>query len=83
MLGKVKTVLRRLNAMSADGVADARPGGRTSVGERNGTAEEPTADDPASASRTDLYECPSCERVYVATDKHTCSSCHTDVDRVE
>lgn len=35
-----------------------------------------------NASRTSLFHCPDCETVYIATDKTTCSTCDTTVDRV-
>ncbi|NLV12480.1 hypothetical protein [Haloarcula argentinensis] len=38
-----------------------------------------TADEPAS----NLYECPSCDSVFVAIDKETCSSCRTPVEKIE
>jgi hypothetical protein len=31
---------------------------------------------------TGLFHCPSCETVYVDTDKQTCSQCETAVERV-
>jgi hypothetical protein len=83
MLEKAKTILGRLDMRSADGVADAWSHGQTSVSDDGGTADETTTDDSVTASPTHLYKCPSCDHVYVATDKHTCSTCDTDVDRVE
>lgn len=34
-------------------------------------------------TETNLFQCPSCEAVFVATDKDTCSSCRTAVDQIE
>jgi len=37
----------------------------------------------SSATRnTKLFECPSCENVYVAVEKSTCSDCDTPVEEV-
>ncbi|MFC4447916.1 hypothetical protein [Halorussus aquaticus] len=33
-------------------------------------------------SRSSLFRCPDCEAVYIATDKDTCSTCETTVQRV-
>lgn len=83
MLGKVKTIFNRLNGNSADAVTEARPNGQTSVSENGGTADETATDGFDAASPPHLYKCPSCDRVYVATDKRTCSTCDTAVDLVE
>jgi uncharacterized protein with PIN domain len=44
-------------------------------------AEEATeaADD---RERSDLFHCPSCDTVYVATGKRTCSKCEGSVEQV-
>ena len=83
MLGKVRTIVRRLNATSADGGADAWPRDRTSVHEDGGTADETDSEGSDTASPPYLYECPSCDRVYVATGKQTCFTCDAAVERVE
>ena len=82
MLEKVKIILGRLNTRTADGVADAWPRGRTLVSEDSGTTDETTTDGSDTVSPPHLYECRSCDRVYVATDKRTCSTCDIAVDRV-
>ena len=50
----------------------------------------PTTDRPESESETErdetgqssLYVCRSCNSVYIAAEKQSCSSCKTSVDRV-
>lgn len=49
---------------------------RVKAGSAGGSAD---TDEPES----NLYECPSCESVFVAIDKETCSSCRTSVERIE
>jgi hypothetical protein len=83
MLRKVKTVLSRLKTRSADGVADAWPHGQPSVNGDGRAADGTTVDGTDAASPPHLYECPSCDQVYVAIDKSTCSTCETAVGRVE
>lgn len=83
MLGKVKTILSRLNTSAADGVADAWPRCQTSVSEDGGTTDETATNGSDTASQPHLYKCPSCDQVYVATDKRTCFTCDIAVDRVE
>ncbi len=81
MIGKIKTLLGRLNTRSADGVANAWSHGRTLVSEDGEMADETTTGGSDTVSSPHLYECPSCNRVYVATDKRTCSSCDIALDR--
>lgn len=83
MLGKVKTILSRLNTRSAAGAADTWPRGQTSVSEDGATTDGTATDGSDAASPPHLYECPSCDQVYVATDKRTCSTCDIAVDRIE
>ncbi|WP_433625676.1 hypothetical protein [Halomicrococcus sp. NG-SE-24] len=33
-------------------------------------------------SRSSLFHCPDCKAVYIDTDKNTCSTCNTTVERV-
>jgi|GEM_PF-6277366 len=82
MLGLAETIRRQLHT-SAAGVADAWPRGQTSVSEDGEIADETATDGSDTDSPPHLYNCPSCDRIYVATDKHTCSTCDTAVDRVE
>ncbi|WP_058995896.1 hypothetical protein [Haloarcula sp. CBA1127] len=39
--------------------------------------------DAADEPESNLYECPSCDSVFVAIDKETCSSCRTPVEKIE
>ncbi|KAA9407164.1 hypothetical protein Har1131_10265 [Haloarcula sp. CBA1131] len=39
--------------------------------------------DAADEPESNLYECPSCDSVFVAIDKETCSSCRTSVEKIE
>ena len=83
MLGVVKSVLGQLNTGALGGVTSAETeGGESATGD----------DEPAGGATTDgsegptppyLYECPSCGRIYVAAEKHTCGTCETAVDRVD
>ena len=41
--------------------------------------DDGAADEPES----NLYECPSCDSVFVAIDKETCASCRTPVEQIE
>lgn len=82
MVSKVKTILGRLHTRSAGGVAAAWPHGRRLISGVDGTAADATRDGPDTAAPPHLYECLSCERIYVATDKRTCSTCDIAVDRV-
>lgn len=42
--------------------------------------EERQEDEPSEESQ--LFYCPECDSVYIATDKHTCSSCDCPVESV-
>jgi ribosomal protein L37E len=46
-----------------------------------GGADEGTASVDRDASGR-LFRCPSCETVYVAVEKRTCSSCDVEVTRI-
>lgn len=83
MLGTVKTILSRLNTRPANGVTDACPRGQTSISDGNKIAEGPATDDSDVTSPSHLYERPSCDQVYVATDERTCSTCDIAVGRIE
>ncbi|WP_178917874.1 hypothetical protein [Natronomonas gomsonensis] len=83
MLGSIKTLLGRLHTGAADGGADGWPQAHTPVSEDSGRPEDPATDDSAAAQSPHLYNCSSCDRIYVATDKRTCATCNTAVDRVE
>lgn len=83
MLGGVKTILGQLKARSTDGLADALPREEPSGGEDGGTTDKTATDGSETAVSPHLYNCHSCDRVYVATDKRTCSTCDTTVDRIE
>jgi hypothetical protein len=44
-----------------------------------GASERGTGADRDGSS---LYRCPTCETVYIAGEKRTCSTCQSDVERV-
>jgi hypothetical protein len=48
-------------------------------GAANRRGDEVAAEEPES----NLFECPSCESVFVAIEKETCSACQTAVERIE
>ncbi|MDS0221504.1 hypothetical protein NDI54_09095 [Haloarcula sp. S1AR25-5A] len=86
MLDKIKDsvsdVLSGGKGQSDDGtqartVADKRARARSTGDSEDGDGA--VADEPES----NLYECPSCESVFVAIDKETCASCQTAVERIE
>jgi hypothetical protein len=52
---------------------------RVKASSATGSGDDADDDEPES----NLYECPSCESVFVAIDKETCSSCRTSVERIE
>lgn len=81
MLGKVKTILSQLKTDSTTGFADAWPRAELKTGENGGTIND-SMDNSEPVVSTQLFRCPSCDRVYVATDKQTCSTCNADVERV-
>lgn len=74
-------------------VSDVLSGGKrqSDSGPQAGTVAEnrvqaDSSDDGADAAdepESNLYECPSCDSVFVAIDKETCSSCRTPVERIE
>jgi predicted RNA-binding Zn-ribbon protein involved in translation (DUF1610 family) len=43
------------------------------------TEAETETDD---VSRSSLFACPSCNTVYIAAEKRTCSSCTTEVEQI-
>lgn len=51
-----------------------------------GTESREQTDGPETArrdgSQSDLFHCPACDLVYVATDKDTCSGCDAAVEQV-
>jgi len=57
-------------------VAEKRVQASSTNGNEDGT-------DAPEEPESNLYECPSCDAVYVAIDKETCSSCRTPVERIE
>jgi len=85
MLDKIKKsvsdVLSGGKQQSDDGpqastVAEKRVQASATNGSEDGT-------DAVEEPESNLYECPSCDAVYVAIDKETCSSCRTSVERIE
>lgn len=83
MLGKVRTILGRLQTGAADGAADVWPQGYTSVSGHGRLPDDPATENSGVAQPPYLYNCSSCDQIYVATDKQTCSTCGTAVERVE
>ncbi|MGB9932203.1 hypothetical protein [Haloarcula amylolytica] len=84
MLDKIKEsvsdVLSGGKGRPNDGTqASTVAGKRAQANSTSGSGDDADADEPES----NLYECPSCESVFVAIDKETCSSCRTPVERIE
>ena len=83
MLGPIGAVLSRLSTELAGGGFV----GRTLCGQPSSDDDtvptDPAADDAVNAASPHLFECRSCGRVYVATDKHACATCDTAVHRVD
>ena len=52
---------------------------RVQASSASGSSDGSDADEPES----NRYECPSCDAVFVAIDKETCSTCRTSVKRIE
>ncbi|KAA9397373.1 hypothetical protein Har1130_07520 [Haloarcula sp. CBA1130] len=90
------TILQQLAMLDKikESVSDVLSGGKrqSDNGPRNGTVTEnrvqagSVGDDGADAAdepESNLYECPSCDAVFVAIDKETCASCRTPVERIE
>lgn len=79
MLARIRTILDRFRSPSRDGDADAlgreRTDGGTAMGEVNGRSK-------GGREGSSLYECPSCEQVYVAVEKDGCTACDTAVEEV-
>ena len=70
MFGQITDKLIRLQGHAAwKGVP------QTGAGERNGASR-----DRQPSSR--LFQCPSCETVYIAYTKETCGTCGTDITEV-
>lgn len=78
MLAKIKTNISRLMTNGSDESSDARERYQTSVAEDEDTKYGSTVDSPPY-----LYECASCDRIYVSEEKDTCSHCDTAVTRVD
>lgn len=79
MLEGVKSALTRLRSHTSGGVTGVR--GRQ--GENDGAATEDSQTEQRADSSPHLYECPSCDRVFIAREKQTCSTCETDVQRTD
>lgn len=82
MLGSVAVMVSRLTATTAQEVAAVWPRGRSSAAE-GGEVRGETTDGSAVDLSPDLYQCGTCEQIYVAVDKETCRTCDTDVERVD
>jgi hypothetical protein len=83
MLDKIKdsvsAVLSGGNQQSDDGSQSRTVAEKRARAGNTGDDDADVADEPES----NLYECPSCESVYVAIDKETCSACRTQVEQIE
>lgn len=50
--------------------------------ERKTATETKTEAETSDTRQSSLYACPSCNTVYIASEKQTCSSCETAVEQV-
>lgn len=79
MLGSVMAILARFASPSGDEDVDGsgreRTDGETAAGAVNGRSR-------GGREGSSLYECPSCERVYVAVERDDCTACDVAVDEV-
>lgn len=64
----------------AGGTLEQRTGTASDVSGVNG---QDAGSEDTDQTETNLFQCPSCEAVFVATDKDTCSTCRTAVDQIE
>jgi hypothetical protein len=55
---------------------------RRAIGVKDRTDQNDATPEQSDTPKPSLYQCPSCETVFVAVDKQTCSTCETDVERV-
>lgn len=77
MLGSVKTMLERFTSPAGEGDGSSpkrTDGGTVGVGVDGRSSN--------AAPVSSLYECPSCERVFVAVEKGRCGTCDASVDEV-
>jgi len=79
MLGSAKRLLSQFTERSVGEDGDAAAAGRTATDGGGRTMDRGPGDAAAGPS---LYECPSCEQVYVAVDKRTCATCDDTVAEV-
>lgn len=79
MLGSARRLLGRFTERSVGEDGDAAAAGRTATGGGDQPMDEGSGD---AAVEPSLYECPSCEQVYVAVDKRTCATCDDTVAEV-
>lgn len=79
----VRTILDQLNPMSADWSPDAWSTPQTVLRDDAATDDGHVKDGSVAKSPPHLYECPSCDRIYVASKRHTCSTCETAIVRVQ
>lgn len=76
-----------------ESVSDVLNGGTGQSGDKTtpgavAEVQSPAASDGPEAESTpepesNLFECPSCESVFVAIEKDTCASCRTPVEQIE
>jgi predicted RNA-binding Zn-ribbon protein involved in translation (DUF1610 family) len=71
---RTETVIHSAEGRSLRGVSNALSGGIKS---------RLTKDEHPTRVETTLFQCPDCDRVFIATRKNTCSSCDTAVARIE
>jgi hypothetical protein len=83
MLGGVRSLVDWFaspsSAANGSGNADGSPPERA-----DGETVDAAVTDRSESGRpvSSLYECPSCARVYVGVDKHTCEVCDISVEEV-
>ena len=68
-----------VNRLRGDGATEDQRAAKA-LQSREAAEERSTQADEQSQS--DLFHCSSCDTVYVATGKRTCSKCETDVEQV-
>lgn len=79
MLGSVKTILERFSWPAGQGDGDGSRAERADGGTVGAAVDGRS---PNAASGSSLYQCPSCERVFVAVEKGRCGTCDASVDEV-
>ncbi|MFC4542261.1 hypothetical protein ACFO5R_10005 [Halosolutus amylolyticus] len=73
-LDRLRDCVRSTLAPGSDGATST-----TDTGTR-GTGSEPA--DSTARSAGNLFHCPTCAVVYIASEKHVCSNCEGEVEQV-